>query len=45
MASDNLEECVYLQETWPPVRRWAADKKVLDMYSFVLMAFIFFVDL
>ena len=28
---DNLEECVYLHEAWPQVRKWAADKNVLDM--------------
>jgi len=27
----NLEECVYLHEAWPQVRKLAADKKVHDM--------------
>jgi len=31
LSFDNLEECVYLHEVWPQVRKWAADKKVLDM--------------
>ena len=31
LSCDNLEECVYLHEAWPQVRKWAADKKVLDM--------------
>jgi len=28
-SCDHLEECVYLYETWPQVRKWTADKKVL----------------
>jgi len=31
LSCDNLEECVYLHEAWPQFRKWAADKKVLDM--------------
>jgi hypothetical protein len=31
LSSDHLEECVYLHEAWPQVRKWAADKKVHDM--------------
>jgi len=42
LSCDNLEECVYLHETLPQVCKWAADKKVLDMVYFILMAFVFF---
>ena len=42
---DNLKECVYLHEAWPQVCKWAADKKVLDMVYFILMAFVFFLPL
>jgi len=31
LSCDNLEECVYLHEVWPQVRKWATDKKVLDI--------------
>jgi len=31
VGGDNLKECVYLQEAWPQVQNWAADKKVCDM--------------
>ena len=31
LSCDNLEECVYLHEPFTQVRKWAADKKVLDM--------------
>jgi len=31
LSCENLEECVYLHEAWPQVRKWATDKKVLDM--------------
>jgi len=32
LSYDNLEECVYLHEALPKVRKWAADEKVLDMH-------------
>ena len=28
LSCDHLEECVYLQEVWSQVRKWAADKRV-----------------
>ena len=31
LSCDNLEECVYLHEVWPQVRKWTTDKKVLDI--------------
>jgi len=31
LSCDHFDECVYLHEAWPQVRKWAADKKVLDM--------------
>ena len=40
-SCDNLEECVYLHEAWPQVRKWAVDKKVLDMDEFIFLAFFF----
>jgi len=36
---------MYLHEAWPQVRKWAADKKVLDMDWFILLAFVFLLDL
>jgi len=45
LSCDNLKECVYLHEALPQVCKWAADKKVLDMVYFILMAFVFFLPL
>jgi len=39
LSCDNLEECVYLHEAWPQVRKCAADKKVLDMDYIILLTF------
>ena len=39
LSCDNLEECVYLHEVWPQVRKWAADEKVLDMDYIILLTF------
>jgi len=41
VSCDNLEKCVYLHKTWSQ----AADKKVLDMDYFILLALFFFLDL
>jgi len=39
LSCDNLVECVYLHEDWPQVRKWAADRKVLDMDYIILLTF------
>jgi len=31
VSCNHLEECVYLHEVWPQIRKWPADKKVHDM--------------
>ena len=38
LLCDNLEECVYLHEVWPQVRKWDADK-VLDMDYIIFLTF------
>jgi len=42
LSCNNLEECVYLQETWSQFGKWDADKKVLDMNQFILIGLGFF---
>jgi len=44
LSSHSFVECVYLHEAYPQVRKWAADKKVLEMPvdSTFLLSFVLF---
>ena len=45
LSWDNLEEFMYLHGAWLQVVKWAADKKVLEMDQFFLLALVFVFDL
>jgi predicted nuclease with RNAse H fold len=48
LSCDNLEECLYFHEDWSQVRKWSADRKVLDMDYIIILTFSFrreFLDL